>query len=174
MDRHAYPTNWRKMHYSILLDKDSGICITSYKCWHTTRPARGLKGANPSYPPVFTTTVTLPIWAYATPYPILSSRMGLRGLVCSAHVGLFDPLDSMLVVRDRWAPLWYPPEPSRTFDAIPKILNFSGNPENDFPYMDLILWTIPDLLIMSWIPSETPNNIRSPSHIPYLLYNTEP
>ena len=30
--------------------------------------------------------------------------------------------------------------------------------------MNLILRTILDLLVMSWIPSETPNNIRSPSY----------
>ena len=30
--------------------------------------------------------------------------------------------------------------------------------------MNLILWTIPDLLVISQIPSETPNNIRSLSH----------
>ena len=38
--------------------------------------------------------------------------------------------------------------------------------------MNLILPTIPNLLVMTWIPSETPNNIRSPSHIPYLLKTT--
>ena len=30
--------------------------------------------------------------------------------------------------------------------------------------MNLILWIIPDLLVMSWIPSETPNKLRSPSY----------
>ena len=30
--------------------------------------------------------------------------------------------------------------------------------------MNPILRTIPDLLVMSWIPSETPNNLRSPSY----------
>ena len=30
--------------------------------------------------------------------------------------------------------------------------------------MNLILRTIPDLLVMSWIPSETANNLRSPSY----------
>ena len=30
--------------------------------------------------------------------------------------------------------------------------------------MNLILRTIPDLLVMSWIPSETPNKLRSPSY----------
>ena len=35
--------------------------------------------------------------------------------------------------------------------------------------MNLILRTIPNLLVMSRIPSKTPNNIRYPSHIPNLL-----
>ena len=38
--------------------------------------------------------------------------------------------------------------------------------------MNLILRTIPDLLVMSRIYSETPNIIRSPTHIPYLLKTT--
>jgi hypothetical protein len=42
----------------------------------------------------------------------------------------------------------------------------------NFPYMNLILWTIPKLLVMFWIPSETSNNIRTPYHIPYLLKMT--
>src|SRR3954466_7405970 len=36
--------------------------------------------------------------------------------------------------------------------------------KHDFPYMNLILRTIPDLLVISRIPSETPNNIRSLTH----------
>ena len=38
--------------------------------------------------------------------------------------------------------------------------------------MNLILRTILELLVMSWIPSETPNNIQTPFHIPYLLKTT--
>ena len=38
--------------------------------------------------------------------------------------------------------------------------------------MNLILRNILDLLMMSWIPSETPNNIRTPFHISYLLKTT--
>ena len=30
--------------------------------------------------------------------------------------------------------------------------------------MNLILRTLTDLIVMSWIPSETPNNLRSPSY----------
>ena len=54
------------------------------------------------------------------------------------------------------------PEPSRTFPM--KTPEPFSNPKQDFPYMNLILWTIPDLLVISRIPSETPNNIRSLSH----------
>ena len=42
--------------------------------------------------------------------------------------------------------------------------NHSPTPKQDFPYMNLILRTIPDLLLISRIPSETPNNIRSLNH----------
>ena len=42
--------------------------------------------------------------------------------------------------------------------------NHSRTPKRDFPYMNLILRTIPDHLVISRIPSETPNNIRSLSH----------
>src|SRR3954463_7978538 len=40
--------------------------------------------------------------------------------------------------------------------------NHSRTLESYFPYMNLILRTIPDLLVISRIPSETPNNIQSP------------
>ena len=40
-----------------------------------------------------------------------------------------------------------------------KTLNFFGNPKNTFPYMNLNLRTIPELLVMSRIPSETPNKL---------------
>jgi hypothetical protein len=42
--------------------------------------------------------------------------------------------------------------------------NHSRTPKRDFPYMNLILRTIPDHLVISRIPSKTPNNIRSLSH----------
>ena len=69
-----------------------------------------------------------------------------------------------------------PLEPSRTFrNLLESPYKHSGtfpNLENDPQYMNLILRTIPDLLVMSRIQSETPNNIRSPTHIPYLLKTT--
>ena len=50
-------------------------------------------------------------------------------------------------------------DPSRTFQW--KHRNHSRTLELDFRYMNLILRTILDLLVISWIPFETPNNIRS-------------
>ena len=51
------------------------------------------------------------------------------------------------------------PEPSRTFRYPTGIFrNFSDTSGNHFPYMNLILRTLPDLLVMSRIPSETPNH----------------
>ena len=41
------------------------------------------------------------------------------------------------------------------------------NLEYDFLYMNLILRTIPELLVMSWIPSETPN--KTSNSIPYFI-----
>ena len=89
----------------------------------------------------------------------------------------------------RWSPPWTPPshlvgwlglvESNRdsTFhsDLFRMILEttfhkFTGpfpNLESDFLYMNLILRTIPDLLVMSWIPSETPN--KTSNSIPYSI-----
>jgi hypothetical protein len=86
--------------------------------------------------------------------------MGLGGLVCLAHVGLCDPSGpcwSSGIGGPHYGTLRNLLEPPVQYR---KILNFSGNPENDFPYMYLILRTIPDLLVTSWIPSETPNKVR--------------
>ena len=67
-------------------------------------------------------------------------------------------------------------EPSGTFrNLLESPYKYSGtfpNLENDPQYMNLIPQTIPDLLVMSQIQFETPNNIRSPTHIPYLLKTT--
>ena len=38
--------------------------------------------------------------------------------------------------------------------------------------MNLILRTLPDLIVMSWIPSETPNKLRFPNLSSYLLTTT--
>ena len=96
----------------------------------------------------------------------------------------------------RWSPPWTPPshlvgwlglveslrDSTCYSDLFRMILESSTtfhkctgpfpNLECDFLYMNLILRTIPKLLVMSWIPSETPNNIRTPFHIPYLLKTT--
>ena len=55
-------------------------------------------------------------------------------------------------------------EPSRTCH---KCTGSFPNLEYDFLYMNLILRTIPDLLVMSWIPSETPN--KTSNSIPYSI-----
>jgi hypothetical protein len=51
--------------------------------------------------------------------------------------------------------------------AFHKCTRSFPNLESDFLYMNLILRIIPELLVMSWIPSETRNNIRTPFHISY-------
>ena len=38
--------------------------------------------------------------------------------------------------------------------------------------MNLILRTLPDLIVMSWIPSKTPNKLRFPNLSSYLLTTT--
>jgi len=49
-------------------------------------------------------------------------------------------------------------EASRTFQKIPELFRY---PKYNLPYMKFYLRTIPELLMTSWIPSETPNNLRS-------------
>ena len=64
-------------------------------------------------------------------------------------------------------------EPSETFHKIPEPSRPFRNNSITFQYMNLILRTIPDLLVMSRISSETPNKLRSPKllsdNFPYLL-----
>ena len=88
----------------------------------------------------------------------------------SPHKVSFDPF---LVFKQTPRTLL---EPSRTFrnllESPYKHSRTFPNLENDPQYMNLILRTIPDLLVMSRIQSETPNNIRSPTQIPYLLQTT--
>ena len=53
------------------------------------------------------------------------------------------------------------PEPYRSFPVqYRKNPNFSRNPNNNFPYINLYLRTILELLVTSGISSGTPNNIR--------------
>ena len=77
------------------------------------------------------------------------------------------PLQPMLLYWTWWnnfrtsGPLRNPPEPSGSFPVqYRKNPNFSRNPNNNFPYINLYLRTIPELLVTSGISSETPNNIR--------------
>ena len=85
---------------------------------------------------------------------------------CLAPQGLLDPF---LVFKQTPRNFL---EPSGTFrNLLESPYKYSGtfpNLENDPQYMNLIPRTIPDLLVMSRIQSETLNNIRSPTHIPYL------
>ena len=65
-------------------------------------------------------------------------------------------------VLDKWAPPWNPPEHSRSFPVqYQKKPNFSGIPKNNFPYINLYPRTIPELLVISRIPSGTPNNLQT-------------
>src|SRR5664279_2832379 len=50
------------------------------------------------------------------------------------------------------------PQCSTTFQKIPELFR---NPKYNLPYMKFYLRTIPELLMTSWISSETPNNLRS-------------
>ena len=75
----------------------------------------------------------------------------------TAHAAVLD-------VVEHFPDLRTPPESSGTFwklpGTIPKNPNFSRNPNNNFPYINLYLRTIPELLVTSGISSGTPNNIR--------------
>src|SRR3954454_3800749 len=75
-------------------------------------------------------------------------------------------LRAMWTPFDKWAHFRNLLESPIQYRKNPELFR---NPKIVFPYMNLYLRTIPKLLVMSQIQSETPNNIRSPSHIPYLL-----
>ena len=76
-----------------------------------------------------------------------------------------------------WSPFGTPPskvtffrtflEPSRTFH---KCTGSFSNTSNDILYMNLILRTIPELLVMSGISSGLRTNIRTPFHIQILPF----
>ena len=93
------------------------------------------------------------------------------GLVRPAHMGCCTTPPSTWTPHVRWAPLWNLSEPSRNFRyparKFPNLFDAFGN---HFPYMNFILWTLPELLVMSRISSETPNQY---SFIPsnYLIAN---
>jgi hypothetical protein len=99
------------------------------------------------------------------PYPLYRSGWSAKGASLppkkvggsqtppddQAHLG--TTLWSMWTLRGRRAPSWSPPKLFRT-------LWYCRNPKVNFPYMKLYLRTIPKLLVISWITSKTPNNIR--------------
>ena len=94
-------------------------------------------------------------------------RMGLGGAgapgplrlgrLPTAHATVLD-------VVEQFPDLRTPPESSGTFwklpGTIPKKPELFRNPNNNFPYINLYLRTIPELLVTSGISSGTPNNIR--------------
>src|SRR3990170_4287235 len=103
-------------------------------------------------------------------------RMGLRGAGAPSPLRLGRPLTAHAAVLDvveHFPDLRTPPESSGTFrklpGTIPKKPNFSWNPNNNFPYINLYLRTIPELLMTSGISSGNLNNIRYP-HTNF-LYN---
>ena len=94
-------------------------------------------------------------------------RMGLGGAGAPGPLRLGRPLTAHAAVLDvveHFPNLWTPPESSGTFRKLPGTIlekpNFSWSPNNNFPYINLYLWTIPELLVTSGISSGTPNNIR--------------
>ena len=96
-----------------------------------------------------------------------SHAHGPWGAWCPWPIKARAPLQPMLLYWTWWnnfrtsEPLRNPPEPSRSFPVqYRKNPNFSRNPNNNFPYINLYLRTIPELLVTSGISSGTPNNIR--------------
>ena len=94
-------------------------------------------------------------------------RMGLGGAGAPGPLRLGRPLTAHATVLDvveHFPDLRTPPESSGTFwklpGTIPKKPELSRNPNNNFPYINLYLRTIPELLVTSGISSGTPNNIR--------------
>ena len=104
--------------------------------------------------------------------PLRSYLLFLRDLILSLGGQPHGPLG--LGAWPMWASvppprsMWTPPgqvgptrgpsEPSRTFPVqYRKNPELFRNPKNTFPYMILYLRTIPELLMASWIPSETLN-----------------
>ena len=90
-------------------------------------------------------------WGAGSPGPL---RLG-RPL--TAHAAVLD-------VVEQFPDLRTPLESSGTFwklpGTIPKKPNFFRNPNSNFPYINLYLRTIPELLVTSGISSGTPKNIR--------------
>ena len=94
-------------------------------------------------------------------------RMGLGGAGALGPLRLGRPPTAHAAVLDvveHFPDLRTPPESSGTFrklpDTIPEKPNFSWNPNNNFPYINLYLRTILELLVTSGISSGTLNNIQ--------------
>ena len=94
-----------------------------------------------------------------------SHAHGPWGGWCPWPIKARAPLQPMLLYWTWWnnfrtsGPLRNPPEPSGSFPVqYRKNPNFFRNPNNNFPYINLYLRTIPELLMTSGISSETPSN----------------
>ena len=94
-------------------------------------------------------------------------RMGLGGAGAPGPLRLGRLPTSHATVLDvveQFPDLRTPPESSGTFwklpGTIPEKTELSRIPNNNFPYINLYLRTIPELLMTSGISSGTPNNIR--------------
>ena len=94
-------------------------------------------------------------------FPPNPRRMGPRGFWCLAHLGAGSPLYSAhRALRGRWT---LPVDPRNPFGGpgtIPITPETFPTTELDFPYINLHLRTILEILVMSRISSETPNNFR--------------
>ena len=90
-------------------------------------------------------------WGGWCPWPIKARAPPYSPCYCIGRGGTISgPPDPSGILRTFW----------KLLDTIPKNSNFSRNPNNNFPYINLYLRTIPKLLMTSGISYGTPNNIR--------------
>ena len=95
-------------------------------------------------------------------------RMGLGGPGAPGPLRLGRPLTAHAAVLDlveHFLDLRTPPESSGTFwklpGTIPEKTNFSRNPNNNFPYINLYLRTIPELLVTSGIRDSKQHSVTT-------------
>ena len=104
-------------------------------------------------------------------FPLGGAASPLMGW-CASHLGPGGTQLSHFHLPSSCAHSRNPPEPSRTFQTFQNVPELSETQNFDFLYMNLILRTLPDLIVMSWIPSETLNKLRFPNLSSYLLTTT--
>ena len=83
-------------------------------------------------------------------------RLGLGG-GAPAHLGLVPSHTWPTQPSRAGGPTWWTP---RTLPVVPVRYDSTRNLKRDFPYINLYLRTIPELLVTFGISSENPNNIR--------------